>query len=153
MHDKQRGKGSFDRTIRGIENLLKHNRHVSTYTTVTRNNYQDIEDIIILGKSLGLAAVKFNELLPLGNAVCHLPNLTLSNSQRRALTHKLEGLRNTYGNFVIGTILDMGNFFKGFEKLEKIREPGQSGMYEWAVWLRRGNPEVYGQARRLGCSL
>ena len=75
IHDKQRGKGSFDRTVRGIENLLKHNGHVCTYTTVTRNNYQDIEDIPILGKSLGLAAVKFNELLPLGNTICHLPNL------------------------------------------------------------------------------
>ncbi len=127
VHDKQRGNGSFDRTIRGIENLLKHNRHVSTYTTVTKNNYQDIEDIIILGKSLGLTAVKFNELLPLGNAVCHLPNLTLSNSQRRALTHKLERLRNTYGNFVIGTILDMGNFFKGFEKLQKIGDRDNPG--------------------------
>ncbi|MGD1152469.1 MAG: radical SAM protein [Syntrophales bacterium] len=120
IHDKQRGKGSFDRTIRGIENLLKHNRHVSTYTTVTRNNYQDIENIIILGKSLGLVAVKFNELLPLGNAVCHLPNLILSNSQRRAVTHEIESLRNTYGSFVIGTILEMGHFFKNFEELEKI---------------------------------
>ncbi len=127
VHDKQRGKGSFDRTIRGIEILLKHNKHVSTYTTVTRNNYQDIEDIVILGKSLGLASVKFNELLPLGNAVCHLANLILSNIERRALTHHLEGLRNTYGNFVIGTILDMGKFFKGFEEIEKIENRGNPG--------------------------
>jgi len=122
IHDKQRGKGSFDRTIRGIENLLKHNRHVSTYTTVTRYNYHDMEKIIILGKSLGLAAVKFNELLPLGNAVCHLPNLILSNSQRRAMTREIERLRDTYENFVIGTILEMSCFFKNFEAQNTIQE-------------------------------
>ena len=119
-HDKLRGKGSFDRTIRGIENLLKYNERVSTYTTVTRYNYHDIENVTILGRKLGLESVKFNDLLPLGNAMCHLPDLTLSNSQRRAVTKEVERLRNTYGNFVIGTILDMGQFFKDFEELEKI---------------------------------
>ncbi|HUH65561.1 MAG TPA: radical SAM protein [Syntrophales bacterium] len=118
IHEAQRGKGSFDRTIRGIETLLKYSKHVSTYTTVTRNNCHDIENIVILGKELGLAAVKFNELLPLGNAVCHLPNLTLSNSQRRAVTNETERLRDIYGGFVIGTILEMGSFFRKFAELD-----------------------------------
>ena len=122
IHDKLRGKGSFDRTIQGIKNLLKYNRNVSTYTTVTRYNYRDSENIIILGKSLGLEAVKFNELLPLGNAVCYLPNLTLSNSQRRFVTKNIARLSNTYGNFVIGTILEMGYFFNSFKELDKNRK-------------------------------
>ncbi len=120
IHDKLRGKGSFKRTVAGIENLLKHNRHISTYTTVTRYNYQEIENIIALGKRLGLETVKFNELLPLGNAVCFLSSLTLSNSQRRAVTKDIEKLRNTYGSFVIGTILEMGYFFKELDELDNI---------------------------------
>ena len=122
IHDRLRGKGSFNRTIQGIINLLKHNSNISTYTTVNRYNYKDSKNIIILGKNLGLSAVKFNELLPLGNAVCHLPNLTLSNTQRRAVTKEIARMRSLYGDFVIGTILEMGDFFKNFEELDKKRK-------------------------------
>ncbi len=119
IHEKLRGKGSFDRTIDGIKNLLKYNESVSTYTTVTRDNYKDTGNIVRLGKSLGLESVKFNELLPLGNAALHLNNLTLSNYQRREVTKDVKELRDHYGNFVTGMILEMGDFFEGFEDLER----------------------------------
>lgn len=119
IHEKLRGKHSFGRTINGIKNLLKYNESVSTYTTVTSDNYKDVENIIRLGKSLGLESVKFNELLPLGNAALHLNKLTLSNHQRREVTKDIRKLRDRYGNFVTGMILEMGDFFEGFEGPER----------------------------------
>jgi len=119
IHEKLRGKGSFEGVIDGIKNLLKYNGNVSTYTTVTRDNYKDIENIIRLGKSLGLESVKFNEILPLGNAALHLNKLTLSNHQRREVTKDVKRLRDRYGDFVTGMILEMGDFFEGFENLER----------------------------------
>ncbi|HRT71430.1 MAG TPA: radical SAM protein [Syntrophales bacterium] len=114
IHEKLRGKGSFARAVTGIENLVKHNIDVSTYTTVTGYNIDNVEDIVLLGKSLGLAYCKFNEMLPLGNALCHLPNLTLTNAQRRELTERMKGIRAIHGNFVTGMILEMGEFFDRF---------------------------------------
>lgn len=116
-HEALRGKGTFERTLEGIRQLLQCNGHVSTYTTVTRDNYRDIENIVKLGEGLGLEAVKFNELLPLGNAAQHLTRLTLSNPQRREATQTVRNLRDLYGSFVTGMILEMGDFFAGFDAL------------------------------------
>lgn len=127
IHEKLRGKDSFDRTLEGIENLLKHNENVSTYTTVTGDNYRDIESIIKLGKDLGLESVKFNELLPLGNATRHLSNLTLSNPQRREVTGNVRELRNRYGGIITGMMLEMGEFFEGFDDLHPRSESEGSG--------------------------
>lgn len=127
IHERLRGKGSFDKTITGIRNLLLFHSHVSTYTTVNQYNYDDIENIVSLGKSLGVIAVKFNEMLPLGNALCHLPELAISNAQRRYLTRRLESLRAEFGNFVIGTVLEMSDFFKPFQALDEMENSQPSG--------------------------
>ncbi len=117
IHEKLRGPGSFEPALAGIKHLLKYNGNVSTYTTVTRDNYQDIERIIKLGQSLGLESVKFNELLPLGNATQHLNGLTLANHQRREVTENILGLRDEHGSFVTGMMMEMGEFFRDFDSL------------------------------------
>lgn len=115
VHERLRGRGSFAKTVAGIEHLVKHNLFVSTYTTVTALNREDLEPIVLLAKSLGLSYCKFNEMLPLGNALCRLPTLTLSNKMRRELTAELQTIRRRHGTFVRGMMIEMGDLFDRFE--------------------------------------
>lgn len=128
IHDALRGKGAFDMTIRGTKNLLKWNQNVSSYTTVTELNYNDLENIVRLGKELGLTSIKFNELLPLGNAYRHLDQLRLSNSQRREVFYRIMDLNQKYEHFITGAFVDMEEMFADFNELEG-RNPDDSETY------------------------
>lgn len=116
VHDALRGSRSFARTVRGIENLLLRGHQVTIYTTVTRLNRLDLEGTARLAKGLGIGTVKFNELLPQGNAMNHLSDLMLSPSERRSVIERVMEMREELGDLVCGTCLDAGVMFDGMER-------------------------------------
>lgn len=65
-HDQFRGvQGAFQKSINGIKNVV-NNFNVSICTTVTKQNYEEVDEIIDLAKSLGVSRVLFDEFIPIG---------------------------------------------------------------------------------------
>lgn len=65
IHDNIRGvKGSLNKSIQGIKNLLEHDIHVQIIMTIMKENYQDIEGLVKLAEELKANSVKFNIVQP-----------------------------------------------------------------------------------------
>jgi len=118
IHERTRGKGSFEPAVEGIGNLVRHNR-VSTYTTVSRLNYGDLEGIVRLGLDLGAVSMKFNEVLPLGQGAIHRDDLVLTNEERREVAQRLHDLNAGSGGRIVGSFLVMLDFYAPFEDLDQ----------------------------------
>lgn len=64
-HDAATGvRGSFSQTIQGIENLIECSVGVTTETTITRMNYDRIEDIVSVLSDTGVKRIGFNICTP-----------------------------------------------------------------------------------------
>jgi len=67
QHDDFRGvAGSWDKAIQAIKLLRKHEIHVQVNTTVTQENYQQIDDIMSLVESIGAENFHLFFLVPTG---------------------------------------------------------------------------------------
>lgn len=107
VQDPFRGDGSFDKNIEGIKNLVAQNCNVLISTTVTHFNYQDVENIVLLGRSLGARAVRFNEVMYIGNAACYHQSLIMTPQEKFELLESVKQLRSTFGNFITGSIVQV----------------------------------------------
>jgi radical SAM protein with 4Fe4S-binding SPASM domain len=65
-HDSIRGKGSFTRALRGIENLV--HQGISTYInlTLSKLNIEEIEGLVSLASDLGIHSVTYSRLVSCG---------------------------------------------------------------------------------------
>ena len=63
--------GSYARTIRGIQNILRHNRCISVNTVVTQLNYRLLPRIPAHIYRMGVRGIKFSGLLSRGAAQDH----------------------------------------------------------------------------------
>lgn len=69
IHDKITGvKNSFSRTIEGILNLKNYNVSSVLYFTVMEENFDSIPYMFQLAKELGIGAIRFNPVNPVGRA-------------------------------------------------------------------------------------
>ncbi|MCL1935334.1 MAG: radical SAM protein [Defluviitaleaceae bacterium] len=66
-HDFIRGKGTFNKTIDNVKNLIKSGMQVILSFTINKLNYNEIDDFVNLGKSIGVSGVRFELFLPIGN--------------------------------------------------------------------------------------
>lgn len=65
-HEFLRGQGTFSKTIQGIKNLVDAGLQVKTATVVSKNNSEEIQSLLKLGRELGVRQMYFNALLPRG---------------------------------------------------------------------------------------
>jgi len=76
MHDYHtRAPGSFVETARGIRHARAAGIPVAMTTVVTRSNYRHLTEIVALAAALGVDAIRFADLVPLGTAESLLPSL------------------------------------------------------------------------------
>lgn len=116
--DGIRGKGVFDRTLRGITALRKHGAKVLVSTTVMSHNYRDLGNIAALGKELGAMGVRINTVFFINNAECYLDDILLTPEQYSYLYDTFEDLKKTYGKFLSGSLLQL------MESVKAIQENG-----------------------------
>jgi radical SAM protein with 4Fe4S-binding SPASM domain len=67
VHDSIRGKGSFQRTVRGIEKLIKSGVDTNINLTLSRLNSHQLPGMIKLAEDIGISAVSFSRLVPCGS--------------------------------------------------------------------------------------
>lgn len=66
-HEFIRGKGSFDRTIRGIRNLVANpHLHVGINTVVTQRNFDEVPGLLDLACELGVNSFSHYNFIPTG---------------------------------------------------------------------------------------
>ena len=67
-HEKIRGKNTFDITIENIKYAIDKGYTVVTNTVINKINYEDIIDMVVLLKKLGVKDVQLSNLIIQGNA-------------------------------------------------------------------------------------
>lgn len=93
VHDKFRGvRGAFDRTIRGINNLVKYRVPFAIFTVVSKHNLHQVGDIVDLAVELGAAKFAVNDLQPSGRAQA-IRDLCMSQEEFDRLGKIIDGKR------------------------------------------------------------
>jgi radical SAM protein with 4Fe4S-binding SPASM domain len=90
-HDFLRNKkGSFNTTIKGIQNCVKYGNfeEVAITTTLYQSNASEIPKIVDLAESLGATRFYLNRLIPAGRGI-NITHLDASNEEKRKILHYL----------------------------------------------------------------
>lgn len=69
VHDEIRGKGSYDATMRGVEKLVKKLSSVSIVTTVNKNNYKHVHEVVDYAASIDADSLALLPVMPSGRAL------------------------------------------------------------------------------------
>lgn len=108
IHDVIRGQGSFDLSLRGIENLLKSNMEVTLNVTLSNLNAVYIDDLISLALEAGVQRLGFSRLVPSGRGKQLLEqmieNEKLKSIYKSLLEVKMNGLEIVTGDPVASQI-------------------------------------------------
>lgn len=123
IHDSIRGNGAFRKTINGIQNLVEQKCRVSISATVTRLNYLDVKNIALLSKRLGCQKVRFNEVMYTGNADCYHESLAMTVKEKFELLDKIKNLKNKFGNFITGSIVQVVDIMKELGSMPQKKTP------------------------------
>ncbi|MDD3032346.1 MAG: radical SAM protein [Candidatus Pacebacteria bacterium] len=84
INDQIRGRGSFEKAIRGLKFLIKNNISTSISTTVTTKNLNEVPKLINLTKELGVSGIGIRRLVPIGMGK-KMENLMITPQQTREL--------------------------------------------------------------------
>ncbi|HDI02226.1 MAG TPA: radical SAM protein [Ignisphaera sp.] len=88
-HDSFRGiEGSWSRAVKALENAVKLGISHAMATTLTRNNIDEIDDILDLAESIGVKRVVFFNFVPVGRGE-DIAHLDLDPIQREYVMRKL----------------------------------------------------------------
>ncbi len=102
LHDKIRGRGSFEATIKGIANLNKAGLSIMLACTVSDANKNDLESVIELAKQLEVRGVRFVRFLPMGRGLDHIDMFSISRDDELSTAEKLWKLKwQNINNLVI----------------------------------------------------
>lgn len=116
--DKIRGKGVFEKTLRGIHALRRHNHDILISTTVMSHNHGNLFELAALGREVGAIGVRFNNVFYINNAECYLKDIFLTARQNIELFHTCEELKARYGGFVSGSALQTMDLIKAVRLAE-----------------------------------
>ena len=123
VQDPFRGKGSFEKNIKGIKNLIKEGHKVLISTIVTRFNHKDVENIVMLGKEIGAYQVRFNEVVYTGNAACFHDSLLMSVREKFELLERLKGLKERFAGFVTGSMMQIIDIMENIKRNPREKFP------------------------------
>lgn len=106
-HDGLRGKGSFKRTLKGIELLAQSGFEVEGRCALNSYNYHDLFDTAHLAKELGMSKMEFTILRQAGNAKKFDHQIKAGVRQIKGLKDKAKRLIDEFGSFVDGSFIKL----------------------------------------------
>ena len=68
IHDSIRGKGSFEKAIAGIRNLIKNHIEVRIMYTLQRSNILDVSEMFDLATRENISGLTFERMIPIGES-------------------------------------------------------------------------------------
>jgi MoaA/NifB/PqqE/SkfB family radical SAM enzyme len=90
IHDGWRGRGSFNRAVRGIREAVAAGLHVQIQTVLMASTRPFAQDLVRLAYQVGAGGVTFLQMLPIGEAVPLAQQELLSDHEARAVVDALE---------------------------------------------------------------
>ena len=96
-HDALRGKGSFKKTMKGLNLLLQHRMNVEIAITLCSHNIEEIPRIIQFCKENGVSGVQINRLVTVGRG-SHLTEYTREECEK--IGSMVSHLCETYRGYV-----------------------------------------------------
>ncbi len=116
--ERMRGAGTFERCIKGIRALRNEGLSVLLSVTLTKLNYKDVRDMVVAGKKLDAAAIRFNHVFFGGNAACFVEELYLSPDEER---EAIEAVWQASQEFE-GFIYPDSSYLCQKKKLDKVKD-------------------------------
>ncbi len=80
-NDFVRGRGSFEKAVRGIRVLVENGFDPVILNVINRRNWKRFEDMIGLAKSLGVDKIYVDRFIPVGRGVVNRDKLDMSDSE------------------------------------------------------------------------
>ena len=97
VHDKSRGKGSFDRAIAAMRLLKKEGYPLTSRVTVNRHNVDDLENVArLLLDDVGLYSISTNSAMPMGAGCNNQADISLLPQQKLQTMRTLQALATKY---------------------------------------------------------
>ena len=131
VHDRIRGKGSFQRSVKGLKLLLAHGFPVTVRVTVNRLNVHDLENIAkLLLVNLNLPMFSVNDALAIGAACGLNDGITLTVQQQYDAMKRLAAIQQNFGAGRVQASagpLARWHYFQEMEESRAINQP-KSGM-------------------------
>ncbi|AMW32857.1 radical SAM/SPASM domain-containing protein [Fervidobacterium islandicum] len=99
VHEAVRGKGTFEKTMNGLRNLLDEGFDVTMLFVVNALNYKYIDDMLELAASLG-THLYVDRFVPVGRGLLHKGLLTPTSEQIESVARKLEAYEGPVTLFI-----------------------------------------------------
>lgn len=116
--DAIRGEGAFEKCLKGIKVLCTEGMNVLLSVTLNKINYQDIKEMVLLGRKLAGNSIRFNHVFFAGNAACFAKELYLSPEEERQAIKEVWQLKQVFGDFIHPN----SSYLCQKEKLEKVKD-------------------------------
>jgi SynChlorMet cassette radical SAM/SPASM protein ScmE len=126
VHETGRGKGSFEKAVRGIKILQKHNITVAVRVTIHRHNIHDLENTSrFLLEELGLPGFSTNSAGYFGSCQKNAEDLLLRIEDRQTAMESLLQLEQKYNGRITAQAgpLAEAHFWTRMEKARKEAAP------------------------------
>jgi len=125
-HDALRGKGAFERTMRGIDALKRFGIPWTVRVTVSKLNLPDLEATMkMLHHDLGLQGFGVNEAYPMGAGHCNHSALEMTQEERRESFRVMQKFDREYPGVARGAMAGPLLIAELIEKVNRARETGQ----------------------------
>ena len=126
IHDASRGKGSFEKAIRGLRLLRAAGFPATARVTVNRHNAGDLENTArLLLDEIGLARFGTNDAMPMGTGCAHQGDIVMAPEQRLAAMKALVRLERAYPGRIMATAgsLALWHMFREMEEAKATGRP------------------------------
>lgn len=124
VHDASRGKGSFEKAIRGLRLLQEAGLPVTARVTVNRHNVEDLENTArLLLDEIGLARFGTNDAMPMGTGCARQDRIVLAPEQQRVAMKTLARLERTYPGRIMATAGSLA-LWHMFREMEEAKATG-----------------------------
>lgn len=125
IHDKSRGKGSFNKAIRGLRLLKEAGFPVTSRVTVNRYNVDDLENTArLLLDDIGLVSFGTNDAMPMGAGCNNQASITLRPEQQLKAMKTLSRLEERYNGRVTATAGPLAKWHS-YREMEHAKATGE----------------------------
>ena len=126
VHDKSRGKGSFERAINGLRLLKEAVFPVTSRVTINRYNVDDLEKVsALLLEDVGLQSFGTNDAVPMGAGCDNQAGITLSPEQQLQAIIKMHELDQKYPGRINASAGPLAKW-RGYSEMENALAKGES---------------------------
>jgi len=125
VHDKSRGKGSFERALRGLRLLKEVGFPVTSRVTINRHNLDDLESIAdLLLNDVGLPSFGTNDAMPMGAGCDNQAGIVLQPQQQLQAIIKMHQLEQNFPERINATAGPLAKW-RIYGEMEHARATGE----------------------------